>query len=158
MSIVFEQVSVDTIALNGHSMSVEEILVLEPVVGIAMCRTLGSCQKLWDDDELCLKPLACNTLGQVVCERGHVDGNPLNRAQINVLLAGTDWNQILDQHKLDALVIRLQAVRQQAVGQQAVGQQAVGQQAIVRDPHVLGNLLQQQLQNHGGGLANGGHQ
>lgn len=153
MPIVFQQLSVDTIALNDHPMSVEEILVLEPVVGIAMCRTLGSCQKLWDGDDLCLKPFACDAIGQVVCERGHVADDPLNRAQINVLLAGTDWNQILDQHKLDALVIRLQAVRQEAVGQEAVGQQV-----IVRDPHVLGNLLQKQLQNHGGGVAGGGHE
>ncbi len=154
MPIVFEQVSVGTIALNGHQMSVQEILVLEPMVGNAVCEGFGDCQALWDGDELCLKPFACNASGQLECERLHVAVDPVSLGQINTLLAGIDWNTILDQKKLATLVLRLQDVRQ-AVGLEAVGQQAVVQQAIVRDPHVLDDVLQQ-LQNHGGGFANGG--
>jgi hypothetical protein len=153
MPIVFEQLNVDTIALNGHQMLVQELLVLEPMVNEAVCTGFGPCQAPWDGRH-CLMFFKCNASGRLECERGHVAVDSPTPGEINVLLAGIDLNKILDQKRLDALVLRLQDVRQ-AVGQQAVGHQAVEHIVIERAPHVLDDV-KKQLQKHGGGLANGG--
>ena len=160
MPIDFRQMNNDMIELNGHAMSLAELSRVLPSDD-SRSRVFGSCQADYHG-EVCERPFVFDATDRKwKCkDRGHTavrdDWPPTIDDDINTLLAGIDWNQILDQHKLDALVGRLQAVRQ-AVRQEAVGQQAVVQQAIVRDPHVLDDVLQK-LQNHGGGLANGGHQ
>lgn len=160
MPIDFRQMNNDMIELNGHEMSLAELSRVLPSDDPGS-RVFGSCQADYDGDA-CERPFLFDATDRKwKCkDRGHPAGPdwpPTIDDDIKALLAGIDWNQILDQHKLDALVGRLQVVRQQAVVQQAVVQQAVEHIVIERDPHVLDDVLQQ-LQNHGGGLANGGHQ